>query len=416
MSLPAATKKVTLKKIQRRLLQWVYRYVPYNTAYRPKGVYDTALGYINAQLTPRGEYVEIYPEHVTQLRTSPAFKKALSPYTIYDEWAAEDPLTLKAKTDYFAVRVPNARLYTNNISLISIIADDDMLLGDISLQYISARDSTVRGNESPILKQRYFVHPKKYRGTVFSMLPGGAATFNYGHWLIDVIPRIHLLKQSGWYEKVDYFLVPSYRKDYEIDTLKLLGIDASKIIESNEQLHIQADAIIASSHPRGERSYLIPRWVINYLNEAYLTDDILRNDLDFPPLIYISRSDSGLRRVTNEGEVMNMLSQYGFKTFVLSQLSFTDKVNLFYNAKVIVAASGAGLSNILFSRPGTKLVEIFSEGYVQSFFYNIANFKDLEHHLLVCKSPSPARNMKEGLTEDITIELDKLKPILDTIL
>lgn len=101
---------------------------------------------------------------------------------------------------------------------------------------------------------------------------------------------------------------------------------------------------------------------------------------------------------------------------MLSKLSFTEKINLFTNAEVILSATGAGMTNMLFCRKGTKIVEMFNEGFVVGPFYDMAPKIGLEYHYLICKTGSKAKNLKQGQEEDLVIDLAQLKEKLEEVL
>ena len=61
-----------------------------------------------------------------------------------------------------------------------------------------------------------------------SLLSGGAANNNYGHWLTDVLPRFYLFNKFYSIKKIDFFLVPNFEFSYQKDTLKILGIEKKK--------------------------------------------------------------------------------------------------------------------------------------------------------------------------------------------
>ena len=77
---------------------------------------------------------------------------------------------------------------------------------------------------------RGLIKPKKFKGTVFSLLAGGGAKYYYYHWMIDSLAKLGLLKQIGRFDKVDYFLVPNYSAKYHKETLSHFGISEDKII------------------------------------------------------------------------------------------------------------------------------------------------------------------------------------------
>jgi capsular polysaccharide biosynthesis protein len=74
--------------------------------------------------------------------------------------------------------------------------------------------------------------------------------------------------------------------------------------------------------------------------------------------LYISRRDSSRRQLANEAELEAALADLGFSVVSPGNLSFEDQVRLFRSAEFIVSPHGAGLANVLFCRPGTRLMEL----------------------------------------------------------
>src|SRR5690606_26763089 len=147
-------------------------------------------------------------------------------------------------------------------SSVAIISKYNRLIENVSLSLHGGKVTDDGYNN--IFERRYFSEPTRYQGTVFSLLTGGAGLNNICHWFVDVLPRLHLLRQSGLYDKVDWFLVPSVRYSYQVETLRLLGIPEDKLIASDQHPHVTADCIIASTAPRGNHT-LVPHWLGDYI-------------------------------------------------------------------------------------------------------------------------------------------------------
>jgi hypothetical protein len=391
-----------LEKIQRRMAKAIKNTVSFNVRFRPAGIYQTSKAFADSVKHKKIFYREIYPNLVTKLPISEELHQACSDYF---------KPNLIVETTYLVIEVPHGRVHTDNAISIAVITEDNKLIADVSFSYNYGR--TVDAEENNIFKQRFFTWPKRYKGTVFTMLTGGSGIDNYSHWLIDVLPRIHLLKKSGLFDQVAWFLVPAYKHDFQRQTLQLLGIGPEKIIEGDKHPHIEADRIIASSAPRGNDS-LIPYWLCDFLRSAFLKEDLISTD--YPPLIYLSRKDSKFRTVANEEALTEVLEKYGFHSFVLSDLSFKEKVSLFASAQVIISATGAGMTNIVFCQKGTKVIEIFNEGFVVGPFYDLAPKVGLFYSYLICKTGSKAKNLKQGQQEDIVVDIEAVQKELETML
>lgn len=77
--------------------------------------------------------------------------------------------------------------------------------------------------------------------------------------------------------------------------------------------------------------------------------------------IYISRSDTARRRIENETEIVDLLTNNGFENIVLSKLSQIESMYIFSNADIIIGGHGANLTNLIFCKPGTRVIEITTE-------------------------------------------------------
>jgi capsular polysaccharide biosynthesis protein len=111
-----------------------------------------------------------------------------------------------------------------------------------------------------------------------------------------------------------------------------------------------------------------------------------------------------------------MLDEFGFKTIELGSLSFAEQVSLFASAKVIIGPHGAGLANLVFCRKGTTVIELFADDYVFPLYYDLANKVELKYDYLICSSDAKATNVKQGMKLNMYVDLDRLKPKLESLL
>lgn len=400
--------KVILQKVARRANKFGKRFIPYRTYLKPNGVYEIPPLTAACQTTDEGVVIHsIYPNYITTLDISEDLYQACSEY-----WKPQRSVM----TDYVVVEVPNGRLHTDNECSIAIITQSGKLVDNVSLSLIDGK--VVRPQQNNIFRQSHFTQPVKFDGTVFTMLSGGAGINNIGHWFLDVLPRLHLLQKSGMFEQVDYFLVPSTRYSYQIETLEMLGIPKEKIISGENYTHLTADRLIASTAPRGNYT-LVPEWLITYMRQAFVPATIVAQEHQVDsegPFLFISRKDSSIRNVLNEDELQQVLQQYGFNTIVSSKLSIADKIKLFSSAKFILSPTGAGLISLLFCQPGTKLVEIFNEGFVIEPFFDIATKLKLDYNYIICKSQGRvAKNATQGQQDHLLVETEKVEALLEQL-
>ncbi len=374
-----------------------------NRRYKPKGVYTTIDEYVTA--VAGAECEQAFEPYISHLNVSDEFRTHFIGY-VDTTIVAQIPAAR-------VVAIPNGRAHTDNNFSIAVISGDGYLVGELSYDLESNVPS-----KNNIFRQNYFKEPKHYKGNVLNLLIGEGGIVNYSHFLIDSISRIALLKKIGWYDKIDWFLIPSYKQDYQKDIIRMLGIDESKIIPGDIENHIQADTLLATTYVRYHEH--IPTWCSDFLRSEFLKYNNTATDNKYKcPYVYISRNDSSKRRVLNEPELMGVLDRYGFRSFELSKLSFIEKISLFANAEVIIATIGAGQANLVFCQQNTSVIELMAEDFAQPFFNDLANKVGIQYDYLICKSDGRARTFKQGEKLNLMVDINqierKLKQILNKV-
>ncbi|WP_310621072.1 glycosyltransferase family 61 protein [Flexibacterium corallicola] len=101
--------------------------------------------------------------------------------------------------------------------------------------------------------------------------------------------------------------------------------------------------------------------------------------------IYVSRRDARIRRILNEEQLEKFLLRKGFDIICPGELSHPEQVKIFNEAKVIIGAHGAGLTNILFSQSGGVVLELLPRNYVQSAYMWISVLKNQSYTPILCE-------------------------------
>ncbi|MHA1231167.1 MAG: glycosyltransferase family 61 protein [Candidatus Helarchaeota archaeon] len=298
----------------------------------------------------------------------------------------------------FVISIRNGRVWGENGAIIS---PDGFLLSDISKQLgcLPCEHKIFRKFMLPkIIKSKYTI------GVVAT--DGGNSYF---HWMFDVLPRIKLLYESNI--EFDKLLINNYsNKLFQNETLKILNINLNKIIPSSDNLFLEASNLIIPSLVNDTSGY-IPKWACKFLRESFLRDNE-QNNHKFH-YIYISRQKAIGRKVINEEQVMKFLSHLDFKKIILEEMSFKKQVELFNSAKVVIAPHGAGLTNLIFCKQNTKIIEFFSPAYVNPCYYGLSNLVNLDYYYLLGEGKR-YRDFVEpfGIRNNIFINIKKLKELL----
>jgi hypothetical protein len=193
---------------------------------------------------------------------------------------------------------------------------------------------------------------------LISPLPARGHIF---HWLFDfTLPLIAWLEQDGRGAPLS-LLVNAERLAFQQEVLDVLlrhypGLTFEDVGES--------DAVIV---PKLKTSIFTPHYPRALQTEAAsarldaLADGLATKAADWQPpaRFFISREDARLRRVLNEGAVMERLAPHGFERVVLKGMPIPRQIRLFREAEAIVSPHGAGLAHLAWCRPGTKIFEVF---------------------------------------------------------
>lgn len=307
----------------------------------------------------KGSYQELYPEHLA-VRKPP---RTLSP-ELHPAFRSELSRTLPS------VGVGVMRRGRVITSMGAVITPDHCLIHDVSDSgagdpYAHPLFSKLRLPEATHVDGRVAVLTM-YQAN----LPGRPY---YSHWLWDLLPRLHLLEQSGiaW----DKIVVPRITR-YHRESLELLGLDAETFV-TNQNLNLEADELVVPSlvgHPVGN----YPAWACKWLRDRFLplTPPVEPSQ---PRRIYISRAKSGRRHILNEDELLAALTPLGFTRVFLEDHSFIDGVRLLRDAEVVVTPHGSNVPNIVFCRRGTPVIEIFSPKFVVACHWTAACHLGLDY-------------------------------------
>lgn len=235
--------------------------------------------------------------------------------------------------------------------------------------------------------------------------------FSYYFWMFDVLARIGLLQRNDI--QIDKYVLAPMKRSFQEETLTELGVTPEKRMICDKHTHIQGLELIVT--PLVADTGMAPKWVCDFLKAEFLQKREIKPLQDFKR-VYISRADAKRRQVTNELEVMDYLKSRGFACLLLDGLTVAQQAQIFSSAEIIIAPHGAGLTNLVFSRPRTKVIELFSPLWVRHTYWWISQHGDLDYDRLVCGRPmrsitpsSPLTELRSALESDITVDMKRLK-------
>ena len=197
--------------------------------------------------------------------------------------------------------------------------------------------------------------------------------YNYYHWFLDALPRLGLLPN---FPSDTQILARGPATPYQRETLAWLGItDRVHFVDKN---HYKVEDYYYSGFT-GMTGCLNP-WNIRHLRGLFLTHGT--TNLSLPEKFYLVRKGK-TRGIINEAEVQEFFRNRNWAIVDTEAMGVADQIALFSRAKQICSLHGAGLTNLLWSSPGTRVLELFANNYLNGVYEGISLLNRLRYQYRV---------------------------------
>ncbi|MFC5727425.1 MULTISPECIES: glycosyltransferase family 61 protein [Nocardioides] len=245
-------------------------------------------------------------------------------------------------------------------------------------------------------------------GTVLSLTTRGTST-NYYHFLYDAIGRLLSVEQCLPGVQPDAVVV-SHATRYQRELLELAGVTA-RLIQPQRGRTVSADRLLVPSNPNA--ALQAPPAVVTWLRERLPA----RNVPDLPRRLYLTRGAlPRTRRYVEEAELWPHLEQRGFLRLDPGSLTVQEQIDVFAQAEVIVAPHGAALTNVTFSPPGVRVLEMFAATYVHLGLWSICQALGAEYRYLVADHHGRPGRANAGVLDDVSVPVPRVLEALDELL
>ena len=192
---------------------------------------------------------------------------------------------------------------------------------------------------------------------------------------------------------------------YQRQLLELARIPGP-YLQPRDGLTYRADRLLVPSNPNW--ALQAPPAMVHWLRDRLPPKD--------PPSrrtrLYLTRGTTPqTRRYVQEEELMVGLAERGFERLDPGSLSVQEQIDVFSTAEAIVAPHGAGLTNVTFSPPGVRVLELFPSTYVHRGLWAIcqalgADYRYIGHGY---RTP-PAGANPRALRQDSACGRSRLSP------
>jgi len=184
---------------------------------------------------------------------------------------------------------------------------------------------------------------------------------NYYHFLIDEIPN--MIKINNFDKDIP--IICNYNNNYIKEILDLFNF-TNKIIKpiSDTVINIK-ECILTHMSKSGVPAKSELQLIRNYMKE--------KNIIKFEPEelgIIIKRRNE--RSILNFNKIVKHLENTNIKWIVFEESSFSETIKLFSKCKYILAAHGAGLTNMLFAPEGCEIIELIPSSDPNECYHHLA--------------------------------------------
>ncbi len=264
---------------------------------------------------------------------------------------------------------------------------------------------------------------RELHGTAL-MLGDSMGAHCYYHWMLDLLPKLGIVEKAGIkLSSIDHFLVREMNDSFHKQTLERLGIDAARIVQTRHDNHVECERLLMVKFDNGinlKMNRFIPNWMKHLYPPVYPIRDRIK--------LYISRPAGVRRGVANEQQLFPILRRAGYTIKSMEGMSVLEQAQLLSRADVLVSPHGGALTNMVFCKPGIKVVELFGR-HVYPFYYGLAQMCGHEYHAIVentedyprliqyaeASKVGAAKFQKLTRAKSFNVDLDVFKATLDAV-
>jgi len=190
----------------------------------------------------------------------------------------------------------------------------------------------------------------------------GAASFNYYHLVVEILSRLTFIDEFEKYREypilVDEIVlqIPQFSAALECINKynhKVISLKKNKRYKVCDMLLPSSNVWLPINLYDREKTKV---------EDFMIAETVLRNIRNALNLyterkpwrkVFVSRKNTTAVRLKNEERIREIFAQEGFEIVHTEEMTFAQQIECFGQAKCVVAATGAALTNIIFCQPGT---------------------------------------------------------------
>lgn len=265
------------------------------------------------------------------------------------------------------VKLPAINLYSFRNAAVSadsssVVINDKAIIervrgADLGRCDYSSGQIVMHGLRSALVNNKYRAQLKH------GFFLGGNGSFNYYHWLVEILVKLKFLAQYSEFDELPLLVNESIAETKTLmEALVMLAPNRQVILMGKYDTYLVDNLVYINAPnecPFNLRKNFEMRVADFYFRES--TINFLRETLVGMPSIEsaackerVFMARRGTRRDYNQEEIFEILAAHGFREIFMEDMSLREQIDLISHAEMIVGPTGAAWTNLVFCQPGTK--------------------------------------------------------------
>jgi capsular polysaccharide biosynthesis protein len=248
---------------------------------------------------------------------------------------------------------------------------------------------------------------------------------NYFHWMTESLPRLEALaeyRRQGIGPLDRILIAQPDPKGFVEQSVALFFPDLLPLLHPVEKARFDLQDALFFLDWRG----IAPVFTRIKTTTAQFLERVAAQVAALPRggggrALLVSRGDVDNRRLVNEDALLAAFAPFGLEAVRFTGMPVAEQMRLMAEARLVVGVHGAGLTNTMFCRPGTALLEITSTQYIRRSrsYADIATFRGLPYALAVVDQVGEDWVVQSNRGNDLEIAteaLPELRRLAETLL
>lgn len=227
---------------------------------------------------------------------------------------------------------------------------------------------------------------------------------NYFHWFNDLLPKLIFLENKGI--KCDV-LLPEHAAhlNFVVESLKMIGW-SYKTVSFNSICHFEKIFVPDIQHGDGKQHPVYFQQIVSRLRGVNVSMPFRK--------VFIHRNNSTTRNIVRFEEIKSLLESFAIEIIETDNLPFQQQIDLFKECSHIIGVHGAGLTNMIFMKEHSSVLEIRrSDDNLNFCFFKMANVLRHNYYYLLAEPENVRKKIQD---DNVVVDIEKMKIALNQFL